>query len=165
MLSAQSTIPVGVFRVNQKSQEYKRQFVQVLKVISGLLCVLCVLIFLGRGYSLLLFFTVMLTLIVGMITVFAALIEDPVQQTIIEVDENRILRRGKGLETSEIPLENIGQVIEDENGIYIRKKGLKTTLRFYTSDMNRIAEKDIIFIPNNMEEFKRLKIYLLNLES
>lgn len=155
--------PERTFQVEPFTQNTQKSIARVLRAIW---IVFLLVGFLSHFFSfsgLMMAMFLSIALILAGIDTLLCVLTDPTRDTIIELYQNKIVRKGNRLKYAEIDFENIGKLWEDEHGIWLSRKGLKTNLKLYLSDMNRVAEKDIIFIPRQIEYYTQLKKYLFSL--
>ena len=80
-----------------------------------------------------------------------------IENTIIEVDENRISRTGKGLLTNSIWFDEIGEIKKNDVGLVILKEGISSNIGLHTNRTAYSTEPGLIFIPYTIENFDDLE--------
>ena len=155
--------PEKVFHVKQFAEKARKPIGRTLRVSWGLFLVGGILSYFFELSGIMMAIFLSLAIILAGVDLFFSILTDPIQDTIIELYQNKIVRKGNRLQYAEISFEDIGKLWEDDKGIWLSRKGLKTNIKLFLSDMNRIAEKDIIFIPKQIEQYTQLKQHLFSL--
>lgn len=84
----------------------------------------------------------------------------PLENTVIEIQSDKIIRRGSRLTTSLIKLDNLTKIREDKLGLTLRQQGFWNNLYYLLSENNIIKNSRVIYIPNAIESYDEIKVFL-----
>ncbi len=90
--------------------------------------------------------------------------KNPFKHTIIEIRNQTIYRYGDGLIPTQIPLNEIGKVIVQADGMVLIRKGIWGVLGSYAPKRSMTNHLHIIYIPSTMYRYEDLKTYMQTLE-
>jgi hypothetical protein len=95
-----------------------------------------------------------LTFIVGLFT------NNPLDNTVIEITEDGLIRRGENLLTVRFKFNEIDKIIDKGNGTILLKKGLGSRIGLYFNKFALINEFGILFIPTNIDQYEKIVSYI-----
>ena len=84
----------------------------------------------------------------------------PLENTIIEIQADKIVRRGSRLTTSLIPLDNLTHMRENKLGLVLRQSGFWNHMYYLLSENNTIKNARVVYIPNAIESYDEIKVFL-----
>jgi hypothetical protein len=82
------------------------------------------------------------------------------ETTQIIIENDRIIRKGKGLITVRIRFQEIGRIFSHRNAIVIVRKGVLPLISYYIDRFKFISNMDILYIPSMIESFESIKSYI-----
>ncbi|MDX2303850.1 MAG: hypothetical protein NW226_13675 [Microscillaceae bacterium] len=145
-----------IFRVTEPASNSIKKISRVLRLIWIPISLAAILSFVFTSDALMMAIFLTVALILALIDLCLNLLLDPVDNTIIELYTDKMIRSGFGLKHAEIPLKNFGKLWEDKKGIWIFKKGLKTAIKVYTQTKVVLKARPL------QGAFKSLKIKQIN---
>jgi hypothetical protein len=155
----------GTFKVKSFDTKNKNRLSCIFLVIFSFFFIGLIIWRILVGYDVFLFLIGLVTFLLGILSIASILIEDPVQNTIIVIEKDKITRYGSGLQTAVVPFDKLGSLIHDEMGLYVLKKGFQTKLIFYSTEYRINQEKGIIFIPKSIENYENICFFLEQIQS
>ncbi len=155
----------GVFKIDEtRINEIRRfQAVRLIKGLSAVYLVFLVVFFLSKdpenGSQMLLF----ISIIIGSAGAFGLWLTRVVKyssaNTIIEIDDKKITRKGKGLLTTQIHFNEIGKIMKRPNGLILIRKGIGVRINYYLNKYALTSEDGIIFIPSILDHYQDLVVF------
>jgi len=84
----------------------------------------------------------------------------PLENTIIEIQADKIVRRGSRLTTSLIQLDKLTHMRENKLGLVLRQSGFWNHLYYLLSENNTVKNARVVYIPNAIESYDEIKVFL-----
>lgn len=84
----------------------------------------------------------------------------PLENTIIEIQPDKIIRRGTRLTTAVVQLDKINQLKENNLGLTLRQKSFWNNLYYFFSENNTMKNSRVVYIPNVIESYDEIKVFL-----
>ncbi|OJJ14520.1 hypothetical protein BKI52_42850 [marine bacterium AO1-C] len=84
----------------------------------------------------------------------------PLENTIIEIQTDKIVRRGSRLTTSLIKLDKLTHMQENKLGLVLKQNGFWNQLYYLFSENNIIKNARVVYIPNAIESYDEIKVFL-----
>lgn len=85
---------------------------------------------------------------------------NPLEDTVIEIQANKIIKRGPKQTTATIELDKIDKIKEGKLGLMVHQKGWKNKLSYWLSENNFISNSRVVFIPRMIESYEEIKLFL-----
>ena len=82
------------------------------------------------------------------------------ESTQIIIENDRIIRKGKGLITVRIKFNEVGRIFTHRNALIIVRKGIFPMISYFNDRHKFISNMDILYIPSMIENFESIKIYI-----
>ena len=90
----------------------------------------------------------------------AVFVSTPLENTIIEIEPDKIIRRGTKLTTAFIALDKIQKIHESKLGLTVRQTGFWGNVNYLLSENNFTSNSRVVYIPNAIESYDEIKVFL-----
>ncbi len=84
----------------------------------------------------------------------------PLENTIIEIQTDKIVRRGSRLTTSFIQLDRLTHMQENKLGLVLRQAGFWNHIYYLLSENNAVKNARVVYIPIAIESYEEIKVFL-----
>lgn len=118
-----------------------------------------ILISLNSSLSSVLVLSFLITSII-IIILRAAFVSTPLENTVIEIEPDKIIRRGTKLTTSFIALDKVQKIHENKLGLIVRQTGFWNNVNYLFSENNYTSNSRVVYIPNAIESYDEIKVFL-----
>ncbi|WP_224999624.1 hypothetical protein [Cesiribacter sp. SM1] len=105
-------------------------------------------------------FTLIILFIAAIVWFIRLLMPFALSNTAISITDHEIIRKGEGLLTVRIKYSAIRDIKEKSYGLIVIDDSFFTTVNYYFSKYRLTSESGIIFIPAEIEQYDRIKIFL-----
>lgn len=97
---------------------------------------------------------------VAMIALKSFVKSNPLENVIVEIQGDKIIKRGVKQTTATIELDKIDKIKEGKLGLMVHQKGWRNKLSYWLSENNFISNSRVVFIPNMIESYDEIKLFL-----
>jgi hypothetical protein len=154
----------GIYKIDQSRVSTMKgaELFAAMRVILISFLVVLVIVLLGKdqdvvSYSIL----IGIFLFITVLSVVVNLLRDgPWYYTEIEVTEQSVIRRGDGLLTVELRFDEISHLKKWKAGMLFFKKGIGSTINYYTSQYVLSKAAGILFVPIAIERYDDLVAHI-----
>jgi hypothetical protein len=85
---------------------------------------------------------------------------NPLEDTIIEIQANKLIKRGPKQTTATVELDKIDKIKESKLGLMVHQKGWKNKLSYWLNENNFTSSSRVVFIPRMIESYEEIKLFL-----
>ncbi|EAY25947.1 hypothetical protein [Microscilla marina] len=152
----------GVFMMNDhKLKQFKKKYLYARQLPDGVFKLLLALVLiyvnipLGVGA-----FLSLVGFSICMIAFKVLVMSTSLENTIIEVQPDKIIRRGARLATAFIDLDKIQKIKESNLGLMVSQTGWRHNINYWLCENNFTSNSRVVYIPNVVESYDEIKVFL-----
>ena len=107
----------------------------------------------SMSWTVFLYSTLIISVAVGLGLIIGYMSDSPLNNTLITITEDQIIRSGEGLLTVRLNFNEIKRIKTTSNGTTLFKEGWGSTFNYHTNRYALISEFGIIFVPFNIQDY------------
>lgn len=153
------------FKIEASKKHFQkhRGIMRALKMLLVIMSIFILFMLLDNDTSMdVVFYSVLTFVICGGIGLFIrSQVEYPLDNTIIIITNNEIIRKGENLLTIRMKFDEIDKVKYKSTGIVLMNNNISSKMNYHLSNFALTSEFGILFIPSNIENFDKVKSHIL----